>query len=99
MNRIAIIVESGMVQGVYADDTEISVVVIDHDGSADDPGTPSVCHEKAEPWSELDPENARLAGEDDGCPYCDDPECSFEDGICNTRLREDDERMAQAEEE
>lgn len=24
------------------------------------------------------------------CPHCDDPDCHFEDGICSTRLAEDD---------
>ena len=30
-------------------------------------------------------------GGENGCPHCDDPDCTFEDGICSTCLARDDD--------
>lgn len=88
-NRIAIIIEDGMLKAVHADDPSIEVAVIDRDGVADDPGTPNNFSEVAQPWADLDAENQKLAEEALGDIH-ENPEATAELWLDNVRAPDGD---------
>lgn len=53
---VVVSVEGGIVQQVYGPEDEVVVVVIDHDGTAEDPGTPVISATQPMTTEALDPE-------------------------------------------